>query len=340
MINRRTVFSLALLAFGLVAGGPALANVDFSGKTVTIVVGFGAGGGYDAYARLAASHLGNFLPGHPSVIVDNMPGGGGRRAEAYLATVAPKDGTVISIVPNTIGLDSLEGLLPHHVSANDFSYIGRMTSAVVAEMTWKSSPTRTVADAKKRVTIVASTGRNDVAAFIPTMMNALFGTRFKVVHGYKGTSDMAMAMERGEVEGMSMQEPALQALHPDWLKNKSVNILWQAASKRRPGFEDVPAIVEFATNNDQRSLLRLATSTSDMGRSLAAPPGVPKDIVAAYRSAFDAMLKDKAFVADARRQKLELDGASGQEIQSVVSNVLASPKATVDAFLKIMSVPN
>jgi tripartite-type tricarboxylate transporter receptor subunit TctC len=328
---------IGAMALALAQTAPASAEADFAGKTITIVVGFGAGGGYDAYARLAADHLGAFLPGRPTVIVDNMTGGGGRKSEAYLATAAPTDGTVISLMPNTTPLDSLEGGFTGAVTANDFFFIGRLSANASGEITWKTSATKTFADAKTRETIVASSGVGDPASFVPRIMNTLFGTQFKIVQGYKGTSDMALAMERGEVEGFSLPLSLVSTLHPDWMADHAINILWQSALNRSPEFADVPAIMEFATNDDERALLGLAVSTAEMGRSLAAPPGVPADVVTAYRKAFDAMVKDADFLADAKTRRLTLDPQSGEDLQAFIKTMLASPAASVERFQKIMT---
>jgi tripartite-type tricarboxylate transporter receptor subunit TctC len=271
------------------------------------------------------------------VIVNNMPGGGGRRSEVYLATAAPKDGTVISIVPDSTVLDSLEGNLPEKIDANTFAYIGRVFATDDGEVTWTTSATKTFEDAKTRETIVASSGIGDPASFIPLIMNELFGTKFKVVQGYKGTADMALAMERGEVEGTIASLPLMKTLHPEWVANKSVNFLWQNTAVRRPGFADVPSIVEFATTDDQKALLKLATSAAELGRSLAAPPGTADDVVAAYRKAFDDMIKDADFIADAGKRGLILDTASGEEVQAIVKATMESPQSAVDHLVKVVS---
>jgi hypothetical protein len=205
------------------------------------------------------------------------------------------------------------------------------------ELTWKTSPTKTFEDAKARETTVASSGQGDPAGFVPRIMNELFGTRFKIVQGYRGTADMALAMERGEVEGTLSSLPLMKTLHPDWVANNSVNVLWQNTAVRKPGFTGVPSIMEFAKNDQQRALLKLATSAGELGRSLAGPPGLPDDVVVSYRNAFDAMTRDSDFVADAKRRGLILDVASGNEIQALVKVTMGSPKSAVDHLVKIIS---
>ena len=260
---------------------PSVTRADdaFAGKTITIVVGYAAGGGYDAYARLAADHLGKFLPGHPAVIVENMEGGGGRRSEVFLATAAPKDGTVMSIVPNSFAADSAQKLIEGDVDARAFGFIGRLVAGSDAELTWKTSQTKNFQDAMTRETIVGADGVGGNSSTIPRVLNALFGTRFKIVEGYKGTADTALAMQRGEVEGMIMSLQNLKALHPEWLEPGAVNFLWVQAPKRYNNFPDVPALVEFATNDEQRAILNFLCGNSALGRSLTTPPGVPAEIL-------------------------------------------------------------
>ena len=295
-------------------------KVDFAGKTITIVVGFGAGGSYDANARLAADHLGRFLPGHPTVVVENMPGGGGARATAFLALAAPKDGTTISMMPSTIAFDSALGHLTDGVKATDFAYIGRMRSNLSIMFTGHDSPTKSVEDAKKRVTTMAGSGAGALSSYPLNVANALIGTKFKVIEGYGGTADMALAMERGEVEGITLNLDAIAATHPEWLGDKPINIFWLLADARSPLYPDIPAFTEFAENDQQRSLFELITAQGDIGRSLALPPAASDDIVTAYRTAFDQMVKDPDFIADAKQRNLDPDPADGETIQKVMAD--------------------
>jgi tripartite-type tricarboxylate transporter receptor subunit TctC len=314
----------------------AAAEVDFAGKTITIVVGFGAGGSYDLCARLAADHLGRFLPGNPTVVVENMPGGGGARAVAFLAAAAPKDGTVVSLIPSTIIFDSAMGNLPAGVEAGDFGYVGRLTSPLGVAVTWHTSPTKTVADAKLRDTTMAATGATSMSSFIPRLLDALIGTKFKVVEGYKGSADMALAMERGEVGGLSWNLDSIASAHPNWLGADGVNILWLIALERNRHYPDIPALTEFAENEQQRALIAVVASEGGIGRSLALPPGVPDEVVAAYQSAFDQMIKDPGFIADAGRRMLPLDPASGSTVRDIVRTTLKTPPGTIEALDRIL----
>ena len=335
---------LGWIATGLAAGLAALGSAPVAaaglpiGKPFTIVVGYAPGGGYDAYARLAADHLGKYLPGHPTVLVENMEGGGARRSEVYLATAAPRDGTVIGLVASSIALESVQRIIPGDVDAAGFGFIGRLSNETLAIITGESSPTKTLSDAKARETILAGTSFGDVTTIVPRVVNATLGTRLKIVDGYRGSSEMVLAMERGEVEGITLAAESVKTLHPDWLEKKTVNFLSVAASQRYPGFPDVPALAELVPGDSEaRTLIEIACSPAQIGKSLATPPGVPAETVAAWRQAFDAMIKDPDFRADAARRKLGLDTATGEDMQRTVANIMATPPAAVAKLKHILA---
>ena len=330
------VRAAAAVAALIVASTAASAEDDFfQGKTMTIVVGFEAGGGYDAYARLVADHLGKYIPGNPTIIVQDMPGGGGRRAIVYLGTAAPRDGTVISVLPSPVAFDSVQSSTPDTVDASTFNYIGRLDSLIAAEVTWHTSATKTVDDAKLRETTLASSGVASSSSFIPRMLNDMIGTKFTVVEGYKGIPDMSLAMERGEVEGALVSATTITMTNPDWLTDGKVNLLWLVATTSRPEFPGVPSIVELAQNEEQKELLWLAASTADVGRPLAAPPGVPSDRVEILRRAFNAMIRDPDFLADAKTRNLSLDPAPAEDVQAAVSKTMSTPPAIVEKLKAI-----
>jgi tripartite-type tricarboxylate transporter receptor subunit TctC len=336
-IGPKAIAIAVAAGFAAIAGATA-DEVKLTGGSVTLVVGYGPGGGYDAYARLAADHIGKFLPGTPVVVVDNMEGGGGRRSVVYLASAAPKDGTVITLVPSPIAFDSVQGQIPGNVNANDFGFIGRLTSTVDVEITWKTSATKTFEDAKNRETIVGSSGVTSNASFVPRIMNALFGAKFKIVEGYKSAADAVLAMQRGEVEGTVQTLQTMNVLHPEWTAEGDVNILWQQTMKRHPNYPDIPAIGEFATNDAQRQVLALAASTSAIGRSLAVPPGTPPAVLQMYRTAFQQMIKDPEFIADAKTRKLPLDPATGDDVAGYVRETMATPAPAIEMLRDALKV--
>jgi tripartite-type tricarboxylate transporter receptor subunit TctC len=326
--------------FGIAAPGPARADAvaDFyRGKTVKIVVGFGVGGGYDIYARLAAEHLGRFIPGYPTMIVENMPGGGGVRAASFLHAAAPKDGTVLGVIVQAIAFDSVLGNLPGKIDAGTYTFIGRLTSNVEAQFTWHTSKTKSLEDAKRQEVVVAATGATSPSTIVPRMLNETVGTKFKIVQGYPGTAEAALAMERGEVEGMMQSLESLQSAKPDWLTEKKINFIWQLALKPHPDFPDVPAVGQLGDTPEEQGMLRLIAGTADIGRSLVAPPEVPAERVAALRSAFQAMIADPGFRAAAKARNTPLDPATGEALQEIVAAAMRTPPAVVERTRAIVN---
>ncbi|MEQ9692184.1 MAG: tripartite tricarboxylate transporter substrate-binding protein [Bauldia litoralis] len=338
-ITRISTVAAFAMATMISTGATTIATaeeVDFSGKTITIVVGFGAGGGYDAYGRLAADHLGKHLEGNPTVIVENMPGGAGQRSAVYMATAAPKDGTSITVIPASIAFDAIRGGMASEIEPLAFRPIGRLTSIIEAQLTWHDSPTKTFADAQERETLVAGDGARGNASTVLSVMNARFGAKFNPVLGYKGTADMALAMERGEVEGIVHPLQTLDATHPDWVSENKVNFLWQQATARHPDYPEIPAIVEFADDAEGKALLSLLARQGEIGRSLSAPPGTPPETVEAFRAAFDAMIVDPDFIADARTRNLPLDPATGEEVEELIAATIESPAEVTAELNRIL----
>ena len=318
---------------------PALA-VDgddfFHGKTITITVGVAPGGGYDLYGRLAAEFLGRHLPGKPTIVVANMPGGGGLRAAMNLFNNAPRDGTALCAIVQSVGFDSVLGELP--VRANEFNFIGRMTSSIEMQLVWHSSPTKNLNDAKARVTVVGATGTSSPSAIVPKLLNDSIGTKFKVIGGYPGTQDSSLAMERGEVEGTLKSLESLQFSNRDWLENKKVEILWQLSMRPAAGFEHVPAVGELGDDPESRAMLRLIASTAEIGRSLATAPQVPPDRVRLLRQAFQKMVADPAFQATAQQRNAPLAPASGEDIQKIIDDTINTPYPIIERVKKIVAM--
>jgi tripartite-type tricarboxylate transporter receptor subunit TctC len=338
LVSRLMVAGAALLAVAAPHAARADAVADFyKSKTVKIIVGFGVGGGYDIYARLAAEHLGRFVPGNPTVIVENMPGGGGVRAASFLHGAAPKDGTVLSVVVQAIAFESVLGNLPGRIDAGTYNFIGRLTSNVEAQFTWQTSVTKSLEEAKRREVIVAATGTTSPSTIVPRMLNETIGTRFKIVQGYPGTAEAALAMERGEVEGMMQSLESLQSARPDWLAEKKIHFIWQLALKPHPDFPEVPAVGQLGGTTEEQSMLRLIAGTADIGRSLVAPPAVPAERIAALRTAFAAMVADPEFRAAAKTRNAHLDPASGEALQEIVAAAMATPAPVVERTRAIVN---
>ena len=309
----------------------------FTGKTITMIVGFDVGGSLDVYGRLAARHLGNHIPGHPSIVPQNMPGASGLIAANYLYRVAAKDGTVLGVIHPNSAFAQVIGMKSIQYDARKFNWVGRLTSSNSVFYTWHTSATRTLADLMARETVVGGIGPLTDGAIYSRMTNHVLGTRIKMIQGYKGTAAANIALERGEIEGLFNIWEGMKSLNAGWIKDKTINLVAQFVTQRHAELPQVPAIIEAAKDDEQRQVIRLFLSTAEVGRTVLLPPDVPQDRVDVVRAAFVAMLKDPAFLAEAARLKLELNPLDGGGLQKLNGSTFdASPKA-VETAQKIMN---
>jgi tripartite-type tricarboxylate transporter receptor subunit TctC len=303
----------------------ASAQPDFAGKTVTIISSFGAGGGYTIYAELLARHLGTHLPGRPTVIVRTMPGAGGMNGTNYLANAAARDGTVLGVVPQTVAIAQTLGQGGPRYDVRAFNWIGRINSNVEVQQAWHTAAVKTIGDARTHEVIVGGTGPDSSSVVFPRLLNAMFGMKFKVVAGYEGVNMASIAMERGEIQGMVRPWAVTKTVRPGWLREKKINLLVQYALERHSELADIPAVVDLAESTEQRQVLGLYASGSDIGRSIVAPPGIDAAILAALRGAFLNALNDPALVADAGRSGFDLDPLPGDRLQAIASRTVDVP---------------
>jgi tripartite-type tricarboxylate transporter receptor subunit TctC len=331
---------LAVLATVVLAGSARAQTPEqfYRGKTINMIVGFDVGGSLDAYGRLAARHLGNHIPGHPAVVVQNMPGASGLTAANHLYHVAARDGTVLGVVHPNSAFAQVIGLRPAiNYDARKFIWVGRLTSSTSVFYTWHTSATRMLSDLMVRETVIGGIGPLTDGAILSRMSNQVLGTKIKVIQGYKGTAAANAAMEKGELEGLFNIWEGMKSLNAAWIRDKKINLVVQYVAKRHPELPNVPAILEIAKNDEQRQVIHLFLSAGEIGRHILLPPGVPGDRVAAIRTAFVAMLKDPAFLADAKKAKMELnplDGAALQQINVDTFNVSAQAIATARSIMK------
>lgn len=302
----------------------------YEGRTLNMIIGFDVGGGYDLYARLAARHLSRHVTGKPNVVAQNMPGAGGLSAMNHLYKVAAKDGSVIGAIHSNIALGQLLGGLNIEYDARKFNWLGRMTSTIDVHYAWYTTPVKSLADVKARETIVAATGPASNSTIYPRVLNELMGTRFRVIGGFKGTNDANLAMERGEVEAVLKPWEGVKSGDAAWLRDKKITLFVQYGLNRHPDLPNLPTVVESMDNDEQRQIMRLFVSTSEIGRSLLMPPEVPADRVAALRSGFNAMVKDAAFRAEADKLQMEIDPLSGEAMQSVIAQTFDMSPALVE----------
>lgn len=291
---------------------------DFQGKTITIYVTAPAGGGFDLTTRLLARHLGAHIPGNPTVIVSDMPGAHGITATNFLFNVAPKDGTALGAPVPYIAQFQVQGIEGVRFDAAQFGWLGSMSAVNEIMYVWHTVPVQSIDDLRRHETILAADSRVETFA---RLLTATIGARFKLVKGYPGTKEAHLALERGEVEGAVSSLPVLRASWPDWLTQHKVRIILINALARDPQLPDVPATYELAKNKADRDLIGFFIASSEVGRTLLAPPGVTPPTLATLRAAFAATLKDSGFIADCRQAKFELAPRSGEEVQKMVSGM-------------------
>jgi tripartite-type tricarboxylate transporter receptor subunit TctC len=311
-----------LIAAGIVGSSdPARAQTaaeQFKGKQINIYVGTGPGGGYDFYARLVARFLGKHI-GDATVVVTNMPGAGSLRAANYVWEVAPKDGTALGLITQTVALEEALGTPGVRYKAAEFNWVGRVTSNVEVSLASAKSPVKNIEDLKRIEMTTAGSGPGLASVVYPTVLNHVIGTKFKIISGYAGSNESLLALERGEVEGALTSLNSLKTTQKDWVDSKKVNLLVQFGDKRHVDLPDVPAVVELGKTEEDKQVLALYASGAVVGRAILAPPNMPPARLKALQDGFQAMLKDPEFLAEIEKNKIEFDPASGDAIKKVVA---------------------
>jgi tripartite-type tricarboxylate transporter receptor subunit TctC len=305
-----------LLGLGFIA--PAAADDFYQGKTVNFVIGYPVGGGYDTYSRLIASHLGEHIAGHPSVVPLNMPGAVTIRATNYLYNEAPRDGTVIGMIDQAIALNQVLGTAQLRADATRFSWIGRIVGNSAVLYSWHLAGVKTIQDTFAHELIVAAGGVSSRLNW--QVLNNVVGTKLKLISGYPGTGEERIAMERGEIEAVSQPWPIIKNELAQWLAEKKINLLVQTGADKNPDLPDVPRMIDLAKSEDDAALLALFSTPSTIGRAVVAPPNLPPERIKELRRAFMATLQDPAFRRDAERAKLDLEPLPGEDLQAAVAN--------------------
>jgi tripartite-type tricarboxylate transporter receptor subunit TctC len=330
-----TKVALTTAAAAALALAPCVARADavadfYKGKQISVYIGFTAGGGYDAYARLVSKHMGDHIPGKPVMIPKNMAGAGSRKATSYVYNVAPKDGTTLATADQSQALQQAMQDPSIQFDVRKLVWIGNPNKDVNTLAVWHTSGIKTLDDAKKREVVVGATGSNTSAQY-PQAMNFFLGTKFKIINGYPGGNDINLAMERGEVMGRGSNAWASwKGTRPDWLREKKIIILVQIGLQKDKDLQDVPLMMDLGKTPEDRAALKLLSAATEIGRPLFSTPNVPADRVAALRKAFDKTMADPKFLADAKQAKLDLDPVPGTRLQEVVNEMLATPKPIVD----------
>ncbi len=327
--HRRNLMCAAFALAALAAPGVAAEPVEqfFARKTVTITIGYTAGGSYDLYGRMVARHLGKHIPGQPVVIAQNMPGAGSLKAANYLYEVAPKDGTALGVVVESAALEQALANPAVQYDAAKFTYIGRVATSNNIFMQWHTAKVQSLDDARRMESSLAGTGPGSIAETVPRLLNALIGTRFKLVSGYPASTEGMLAMERGEVDGASSSWAAVKVAKQAWLREGKIRIILQTTPERIAELPQTPSLGEVGDTPEDKQVFALYASGSAIGRSVLAPPAVPAERVSALRAAFAAMVRDGEFIADLQRMNVELEPLPGEQVAELVSRTLAVPAA-------------
>jgi len=324
----RNIGAMVLVIAAITTISPAAAQ-DFRGKDINLYVGSGAGGPYDAYARLVGRHLGKHLPGNPAVVLQNMPGASGRRLINFMINVAPKDGSAIATIQRGVPFEPLMG--EGQFDVGKIAWIGNANNETNVCMAWHASPVRSIEDVRIRTMVVGSSGPASTDSIYPNVLNTLHGMRFKVVEGYKSATETHIAMERGEVDGRcGISLDTLRSLNADWLRDKKVRLLVQVGLDKLPELAGVPSVFDLSASEEERQIWALWAAPLKMGRPFFAPPGMAAERVDLLRRAFDATMADPELRADAGRMNLAVEPSSGEQVAALLRQIYATPKAVVE----------
>jgi tripartite-type tricarboxylate transporter receptor subunit TctC len=307
------------------AGVRAAEDVTFKDKTITITVSTGEGGTYSLLGRLVGRHMPRYLPGTPNMVAQNMPGGGHMLATNYLYNVAPKDGTAIGTVNQTVVSHQVLDGKGVRYDAAKFNWLGGFGSGNAVLAVWHTANVNTFEDLRTKEIIAGATGEGSSAYHYPLVMNRILGTKLKIVKGYKGIPDVELAMTRGEVHARAGSYASYGVNHPDWLKDKKITFPVQIGVKREKDLPDVPLWSEVAKTAEERQVLRLVAAPISLGRPFLAPPDVPANRLALLRSALAKTMADAAFLAEAAKQNLEIDPMTAEEVTDIVKETVSAP---------------
>jgi tripartite-type tricarboxylate transporter receptor subunit TctC len=336
---RRVLLPLGLplaLTLALVAGAATAQEPVFAGKNVTMLIGFGPGGGYDLWARVIARHLGKHLPGNPTIIPQNMEGAGSYRAANYIYNVAPKDGTAIGAISRDAVLGPLTGTQGAQFDATKFSWLGTPAIETNICIAMNTAPVKSVADLKDKELVLGDTGIGTGTHSYPKALNDILGFKFRIVGGYPSSADVFLAMERGEVQGICESYDSVMVRRPDWIAKGTVNVLFQGGSAPNPELKGVPFVVDLAQKPEDKQAIEFLYAGQGIGRPYVAPPGMAPDRLKILRDGFTATMSDPDFIAEAHLRKLALDPEDGDRLEGVIKKAYATPKPIIDRIAELI----
>ena len=332
--------TLGLLAAGsFVNAAQAQSAVEtfYKGKILDLYIGFTSGGTYDTYSRLVAQFMGDHIPGKPKIVPKQMVGAGSRAAATHIFNIAPKDGTQLATADQALAMQQVLNDPGIQFDANKFIWIGNPIADNNTMAAWTESGVTNIDEAKKREFVVGANGITASAQY-PQAMNVLLGTKFKIITGYPGGTDINLAMQRGEVAIRGQNSwSSWKSQHMDWIKAKQITILVQIGLTKDKELPDVPLLMDLATAPDDRAALKLLSAPTTIGRPIFTTPGVPQERVEALRAAFDATMKDPAFLATAAKANMDLNPVSGDELQRIVAELFATPPSAVLRLKEILA---
>ncbi|MEE2655725.1 MAG: tripartite tricarboxylate transporter substrate-binding protein [Pseudomonadota bacterium] len=339
MKNKILGLAIIMVSFLPLASHADKVSDFYKGKTVKIVIGGSMGGAYGLYAQLLSRHVNRHIAGNPTVVVQSMPGSGGNKAMNYTTNAGPQNGSMVSIVQISVVQETLFN--PKiRFNAKNYKYIGRFADANIVAMAHKRSGFKSWKDAKKKQYTFGSIGRRNYTYIGVAAMNMFAGTKFKIISGYRGTKTSFMAVERGELDASATSWTTLNVRHADDIKSGKLKPIFQMASNRKPYLPNTPSVVEFGRNKAEKTFLAVIGAGSEIGRSMAGPPGMPNHLVAAWRKGFDKTMADKDFIADIKKRKSRLNPMNAKNLTGVVNSVMTLPKADIkgafDVYTKLL----
>ena len=321
----------------LISTSAADAQPDLpAGKSMQMVIGFGAGAGYDLWGRTVGRHIGRHLPGNPTVIPQNMPGAGSYAAANYIFNVAPKDGTVLGIIARDAALGPLSGATGARFDPLRLSWIGTPAKETNVCIAYHTAPVKTVQELTAKQLILGDTGPGTGTRSYPKALNELIGTKFKLVGGFPASSDVFLAMERGEVDGICESLDSIKIRRPSWIPDKKIAILFQGGAAPNPELKDVPFVLDLARTAEARQAIEFLYAGQGIGRPFVAPPDMPAERLKMLRDAFNATMTDADFVAEAKKSKLEIEPETGEHLAALIEKIYATPKPIVDRVTSLI----
>ncbi len=334
---------MGAVAAALLVATPARAQQSveqfYKGRQVDMIIYSPNSSAYDFYARLLIAHMGRFIPGNPTFIPKNMPGAGGLKASEYLYRIAPKDGATIGTIGRGLPFDQFLARNEMGIDFLKFNWIGSMNRESTVALSWHTSKVKTLEDLQKIELLVPGTGAGADSELIPVALNSLLGTKFKIIKGYKNTTDGALAVERGELEGIAYWSwSALRSSHIHWVKEDKINMLFHTGDRVHPEIPQVPLVRNVLTDPVKKQALDFILARELLGRPFIAPPDVPADRVKALREAFVKTMQDPEFLADAEKRQAEINLVTAEEVEETLRKAAAAPKDVIDSVKKALEM--